>query len=141
MANHIRRGLYNNCDEKYIPINRCKEQRSFQIDMTSQALTKNITIEEASQLQVEDTNTQTQVDIEPPFPHEEPLISLHVLSGISTPQTLKPTCYIKHWKVIEATTKGIPKEKRTSVTLQGLARTCCLKRKTCGTLTYVASLL
>jgi hypothetical protein len=55
---------------------------------------------ETPELQVEDTNTQTRAGIEPPFSHEEPLISLHALSSISTPQTLKLVGYIKHQKFI-----------------------------------------
>jgi hypothetical protein len=47
-----------------------------------------------------------KVDIEPPFSHEEPLISLHALSGISTPQTLKLMGYIKHWKFIVLVDSG-----------------------------------
>jgi hypothetical protein len=44
--------------------------------MTTHALAEDISIDEIPELEVEDTNTQTQVDIEPPFSHEEPLISL-----------------------------------------------------------------
>ena len=91
-----RRGLYYNCDEKYAPDHRCKEQKLFQIDMTTQALTEDTTTEDTLELQIEDTNTPTQGDIKLNFPHEEPLISLHALSGISTPQTLKLVGYIKH---------------------------------------------
>jgi len=35
-----------------------------------------------------------------PIPQEEPLRSLHSLSGFSTPQTLKQFGYIKHHKVV-----------------------------------------
>jgi hypothetical protein len=64
--------------------------------MTTSALTKDIMTKETLELLVEDTNTLTQVDIEPPFPQEECLISIHALSSILTPKTLKITGYIKH---------------------------------------------
>jgi len=50
--------------------------------MTTQALIEDTTIEDTPELQIEDTNTQTQIDIEPPFPCEEPQISMHALLGI-----------------------------------------------------------
>jgi hypothetical protein len=48
--------------------------------MTTQALTKDTNTNDTSKLQVEDTNTQTHADIELPFPHEEPLSSVHAVS-------------------------------------------------------------
>jgi hypothetical protein len=100
MADHQRRGLWYNCDENNAPGHRCKEHKLFQIDMTTHALIKDILIEETLELHVEDTKTQVQVDFKPPFSHEELLISLHALSGISTPQTLKLTGYVKYRKVL-----------------------------------------
>jgi hypothetical protein len=106
MEDHQRCGLYYNCDEKYALGHRCKEHKLFQIDMTTQALTEDISIEETPELQVEDTNTLNSGGYEPPFSHEEPLISLHALSGISTPQTLKLMGYIKHRKFIVLVDSG-----------------------------------
>jgi hypothetical protein len=63
--------------------------------MATQTLNEYTTTEETPKLQFEDTNSQTQENIEPPFPHLEPLISLHALSSISTPQNLQLT-NIKH---------------------------------------------
>jgi hypothetical protein len=57
MADRQRRALCYNCDEKYALGHWCKEQKLFQIDMTTQALTEDISIEETPKLQVEDTNT------------------------------------------------------------------------------------
>jgi len=57
---------------------------------------KDINTKGTSELQVEDTNTQTRLDIKTPFPHEESLISLHALLRILTPQDLKVMGYIKH---------------------------------------------
>jgi hypothetical protein len=54
----------------------------FQIDMTTHALTEDTSIKETPNLQFEDTNAKTRKDIELPFSHEEPLISLHALLGI-----------------------------------------------------------
>jgi hypothetical protein len=71
-----------------------------EIGMITQDLTKGTTIEETLELLVEETNIQTHANIEPPFPHEEPQISLQALSGILTPQTLKLIGYIKHHKFI-----------------------------------------
>jgi len=68
--------------------------------MTTQALIKYTTIEETLELQFEDTNTYTYLDIKPQLPHEEPIISLHALSSISTSQTLKLTGYNKHQELI-----------------------------------------
>ena len=62
--------------------------------MTTHAWAKDISINKTLEFQFEETNTQNQVDIEPPFSHEEPLISLYALSVISTPQTLKLMSYI-----------------------------------------------
>jgi hypothetical protein len=64
--------------------------------MTTQGLTEDTTTKDTPELQVEDTNTQIHVDIQPPLPNEEPLISLHALLGILIPQTLKLMGYIKH---------------------------------------------
>ena len=74
--------------------------------MTTHAMYEDITIDKTPKLQVEDTNTQTQVDIEPLFSHEEPFISMHALSDISTPQTLKLMGYIKHRKFIVLVKSG-----------------------------------
>jgi hypothetical protein len=74
--------------------------------MTTHALVEDISIDETPKLQVEDTNTQTQANIEPPFFHEELLISLHALLGISTLQILKLTGHIKYWKFIVLVDSG-----------------------------------
>ena len=56
------------------------------MDMNSKELTKDITIEEITQLQDEDTNPTMQESIKPQVIQEEPLLSLHALAGILTPQ-------------------------------------------------------
>jgi hypothetical protein len=43
MENRQRRGLRYNCDEKYAPVHRCKEQKLFQIDMITPTPTEDIT--------------------------------------------------------------------------------------------------
>ena len=47
-----------------------------------------------------ENNYLIQDDVETIVHQEEPIISLHSLSGISSPQTLKLQGYIKHRKVI-----------------------------------------
>jgi hypothetical protein len=75
--------------------------------MTTHVLTADISIEETLESQVEDTDTQTQENIEPAFSHEEPLISLHALSDISTPKTLKLIGYINNYKFLVLVDNGI----------------------------------
>jgi hypothetical protein len=72
MVDHQRHGLCYNCDEKYAPSHRCKEYKLFQIDMTTLALTEELTIKETPKLLVEDTNTPILEDIEPQSPLENP---------------------------------------------------------------------
>jgi hypothetical protein len=96
MVYNIRCGSFYNCDEKYAIGHQCKEHKLSQIYMTTQSMIKDINTKGTSELQVEDTNTQTRLDIKTPFPHEESLISLHALLRILTPQDLKVMGYIKH---------------------------------------------
>jgi hypothetical protein len=58
ITDHQRGGHCYNCDETYAPSHWCKEHKLFQIDMTTHALTKDISIKETPELQVEDMNTQ-----------------------------------------------------------------------------------
>jgi hypothetical protein len=88
------KGLYYNCDEKYFPGHKCKEQNLFM------AIFEDI--------QEEDVDTPPMPEsleisnINPPSdpPEVEPIISLNALTDFSTPQTLKLISYIKHRKVI-----------------------------------------
>jgi hypothetical protein len=88
------KGLCYNCDEKYFPGHKCKEQNLFM------AISEDISEEDVETPLVSESPEIT--DINPPSdpPEAEPVISLNSLTGFSTPQTLKLIHYIKHQKVI-----------------------------------------
>eukprot|EP00253_Pinus_taeda_P035116 PITA_35116 len=92
MAERRKRGLCYYCDEKYSPGHKCKEPKFFQIDATDYSSS-----EEDPQLEepkaVEEDNQKDNVP-------DEPVISLHALAGISSPQTLKIRGFIKHRLVV-----------------------------------------
>jgi hypothetical protein len=86
------KGLCYNCDEKYFPGHKCKEQNLFMA-----------IFEDISEEDVETPLVPEITDITPPSdPLEvEPIISLNALTGFSSPQTLKVIGYIKHqWVII-----------------------------------------
>jgi hypothetical protein len=84
------KGLYYNCDEKYFPGHKCKEQNLFM------AIYEDIPEEDVDTPLVPESPKIT--DINPPSdpPEVEPIISLNALIGFSAPQTLKLIDYIKH---------------------------------------------
>jgi hypothetical protein len=88
------KGLCYNCDDKYFPGHKCKEQNLF------------MALSEDTQEDDDDTSpipeSPETSEINPPSdpPAEEPIISLNALTGFSVPQTLKLISYIKHRKVI-----------------------------------------
>ena len=84
------KGLCYNCDDKYFPGHKCKEQILFM------AISEEISEEDEETPSMYESPEST--DITPPSdPHEvEPVISLNALTGFSTPQTLKQIGYIKH---------------------------------------------
>jgi hypothetical protein len=88
------KGLCYNCDEKYFPGHKCKEQNIFM------AISEDISEEDVETPLVSESPETT--DITPPSdpPEVEPVISLNALTGFSAPQTLKLIGYIKHRKVI-----------------------------------------
>jgi hypothetical protein len=94
MAERQLKGLCYNCDDKYFPGHKCKEQNLF------------MAISEDIQEDDDDTSPMPESpetsEINPPSdpPAEEPIISLNALTGFSAPQTLKLIGYIKHRKVI-----------------------------------------
>jgi hypothetical protein len=86
------KGLFYNCDDKYFSGNKCKEHKKFM------AISKDVFdeyFEVSSKAVLPTTN-----GIMPPYdpPKVEPLISLHILTRFSTPQTLKFIGYIKNRK-------------------------------------------
>jgi hypothetical protein len=88
------KGLFYNCDDKYFPGHKCKEQKLFM------AISEDISEEDVETPLVSESPETT--DITPPSdpPEVEPIISLNALIDFSTPQTLKLISYIKHQKVI-----------------------------------------
>jgi hypothetical protein len=88
------KGLCYNCDDKYFPGHKCKEQNIFM------AISEGISEEDVETPLVSESPETT--DITPPSdpPKVEPTISLNALTGFSAPQTLKLIDYIKHRKVI-----------------------------------------
>jgi hypothetical protein len=88
------KGLCYNCDDKYFPGHKCKEQNIFM------AISEDISEEDVETPIVSESPEIT--DITPPLdpPEVEPVISLNALTGFSSPQTLKLIGYIKHRKVI-----------------------------------------
>jgi hypothetical protein len=88
------KGLCYNCDDKYFPGHKCKEQNLFM------AISEDISEEDVETPLMSESPETT--DITPPSdpPKVEPVISLNALTGFSAPQTLKLIGYIKHWKVI-----------------------------------------
>jgi hypothetical protein len=94
MNEHQLKGLCYNCDEKYFPGHKCKEQNIF-MAISEDFLEGNV---EAPLVSMSPEPT----DITPPLdpPKVEPIISLNSLTHFFAPQTLKLIGYIKHRKVI-----------------------------------------
>eukprot|EP00253_Pinus_taeda_P019071 PITA_19071 len=92
MAERRKQGLCYYCDEKYYPSHKCKEPKFFQIDATDYNSTEeDPPLEEHEPL--EDDNQQDNVS-------DKPVISLHALARISSPQMLKIRGFIKHCPVV-----------------------------------------
>jgi hypothetical protein len=94
MVEHQLKGLCYNCDDKYFPGHKCKEQKIFM------AISKEISEEDEETPSMSESPEST--DITPPSdpPEVESIISLNALTGFSAPQTLNLIGYIKHQKVI-----------------------------------------
>jgi hypothetical protein len=90
MVEHQLKGLCYNCDDKYFPSHKCKEQNLFM------AISEDISEEDVETPLVSESPEIT--DITPPShpPKVEPIISINALNGFSTPKTLKLIGYIKH---------------------------------------------
>jgi purine nucleoside phosphorylase len=88
------KGLCYNCDDKYFPGHKCKEQNIFMV------VTEDISEEDVVVPPVEELPPPS--DLTPPSdpPDVDPVISLNSLTGFSAPQTLKLIGYIKNRKVI-----------------------------------------
>jgi hypothetical protein len=88
------KGLCYNCDDKYFPGHKCKEQNIFM------AISEDVLEDDVEAPPMAESPEPT--DMTPPSdpPEVEPVISLNSLTGFSAPQTLKLIGYIKHRKVI-----------------------------------------
>ena len=92
MAERRKQGLCYYCDEKYSPGHKCKEPKFFQIDATDYSSTEeDPPLEEHEAL--EEDNQKDNVS-------DKPVISLHALVRISSPETLKIRGFLKHRPVV-----------------------------------------
>jgi hypothetical protein len=87
------KGVCYNYDEKYFLGHKCKEQKKIMV-IFEDVPKEDVTVPLAEEPSLSDS---TQESADPP---EEPLISLHSLTGLSAPQNIKLIGYIKHRKVI-----------------------------------------
>eukprot|EP00253_Pinus_taeda_P025585 PITA_25585 len=92
MAERRKQGLCYYYDENYSPGHKCKEPNFFQIDATDYSSSE----EDPPLEEPEAVEEDNQKDNVP----DEPVISLHALAGISSPQTLKIRGFIKHRPVV-----------------------------------------
>lgn len=74
--------------------------------MTSSTHSKDILMVDTPQFDDVDHTPPMQNKVEPEVHQEEPIISLHALSSILAPQTLKLWGYIKHHKIIVLVDSG-----------------------------------
>jgi hypothetical protein len=88
------KGFCYNFDEKYFSGKNCKEQNFF-MAISEDVLDEDVTIPLIEEPSLPDA---TQESIDPP--EVEPLISLHAITKLYGPQTLKLIGYIKNRKVI-----------------------------------------
>jgi hypothetical protein len=88
------KGLCYNCDDKYFPGHKCKEQNLFM------SISKDIQEEDVDNSPMPKSPEISEINPPSDPPKVEPIISLNALTGLSTPQTLKLIVYIKHRKVI-----------------------------------------
>jgi hypothetical protein len=93
-----RLGYY--CDEKYSPRHRSREENFFHIDVYSSSPYEYISYDESLDPDEAQPNAHIEAPIVTSMELEEPIISLHALSSISTPHTLNLKGYIKHHLVV-----------------------------------------
>jgi hypothetical protein len=100
MVERRKQGLCYYCDEKYAPGHKCREQKFFQIDASTSSSYDDIPSDEVSDQEVAQPSDPVEDPVVTPMESMDPVISLHALSGISAPQTLKIKGYIKHRLVV-----------------------------------------
>ena len=79
----------------------------FQININSPPPSRDISLEETPEAEEVDQTLPVVEMVESKDPHDESTISLHALSSISSPQTLKILGYNKHHKVVVLIDSGI----------------------------------
>jgi hypothetical protein len=94
MAERQLKGLCYNCDDKYFPGHKCKEQKLFM------AISEDIQEDDDDTSPVPESPENSEINPPSDPPEVEPIISLNALTGFSAPQTLNLIGYIKHRKVI-----------------------------------------
>jgi hypothetical protein len=94
MVEHQLKGLCYNCDDKYFPGHKCKEQNIFM------AILEDVLEEDVEAPLVSVSPKPTDITPLSDPPEVELGISLNDLTGFSAPQTLKLIGYIKNMKVI-----------------------------------------
>jgi hypothetical protein len=94
MGEHQLKGLCYNCDDKYFPGHKCKEQNLFM------AISEDIQEEDVDTPPVPKSPEISDIHPSSDPPEVESIISLNALTGFSAPQTLKLIDVIKHRKVI-----------------------------------------
>jgi len=88
------KGLCYNCDDKYFPRNKSKEQNIFMV------VTEDLSEEDVFFLPVDELPLPSELTPLSDSPKYELVISLNALTGFSAPQTLKLIGYIKYRKVV-----------------------------------------
>ena len=89
MVDRKRKILCYNYDEKFVRVHKCHEYKLFQIDVNSQHTLEDAPTKELPEVEEPNQYQGKQETGEPKASLEEAFISLHALSGISSPQTLK----------------------------------------------------
>jgi hypothetical protein len=94
------KGLCYNCDDKYVPQHKCKEQNIFM------AICEDVSKDDLKAPFV--ANSPEPTNMTPPSdpPEVEPVISQNSLTGFYAPKTLNLIGYIKHQKVIILVNSG-----------------------------------
>jgi hypothetical protein len=77
------KGLCYNCDDKYFPRHKCKEQKLFMV------IFEDVAYKEAKVSPMEELPPTDDTTLFPDPLEVEPLISLHALASFSAPQTLE----------------------------------------------------
>jgi hypothetical protein len=89
-----KKGIFYYCDEKYSPGHKCHEKDFLHIDASSSTSYEDIPSDEAPDHEDTQPIFHTLSLVAIPMELEEPIISLHALTGISAPQTLKIKGYL-----------------------------------------------